>query len=762
MDVPFASSGALSAGHYALVRKVELSQTLEEADEHLRSEIRAIQRRLTRPTTTVYEYLVVLLYCHDALNSVLDPGELDFALPPALTLAEAGKTIRAQRLGYLFCATFLSPEHELHLLLVNTLRKHLESDSLGHISLALDHLIQAPSHDLLIASQTRLRQLLSHSSPIIRRKALYAIKALGRVDASILQHLAIPASKRVRDADAAVSGAAVAVCEDLDQRRLLDDQQKTHIYKSLVHFLKASPTPAVDLVVQKFLRFYTSTGAPLQVLEAVRPVLRSGIPRSRATILECYKVVQASKTNDLLQVFMPQALVQPVQPYLSSGDANEQAFFLACLSCVDPDVWAGTVPERPLLLDALEVERVVQLMASPDPLIRIQTARILCRVDNEIVRTRFDQLLESNTSSPTVDAIAMLIELALVLAVGDGAGFGSLLYQALNTLSQSLLGPVIELVLSTLRSEDEDFARDAATAVLAAFTTNEQAVNPTFVVIIASLVAEYGESVSVSPSSLLDSLSGSLHQYTASIQEVILLAMVRAASQCDGPVSTATERVKKLQDTSGQHIRRRCQQYLRLSEDQELLRAVVGRTQSRSLPDLSASIEAWYASPDSLVASTSRLNIDTDGMNDSILTEKGESTPKRPSITSGQHGASTSSLISIESPFLSDPGSAQSHSGTFDRAAFTQTWQNPTAWTARGWYAEPGSEIVKKLRTLGGTLGVESTASNDTDLILGEVAGAAGTLAMKITDKDDIGGSLWQLKSDGQALQMEVKRLLET
>lgn len=53
MNVPFASSGALSAAHYALVRRVELSETPEAADEHLRSEIQAIQRRLTRPTSTV-------------------------------------------------------------------------------------------------------------------------------------------------------------------------------------------------------------------------------------------------------------------------------------------------------------------------------------------------------------------------------------------------------------------------------------------------------------------------------------------------------------------------------------------------------------------------------------------------------------------------------------------------------------------------------------------------------------------------------------
>ncbi|KZV67773.1 ARM repeat-containing protein [Peniophora sp. CONT] len=704
--------------------------------------------------------MVVLLYCHDSVSLALDPGELDFCLPHALTLAEAGTSLRIQRLGYLFCATFLSPQHELHLLLVNTLHKHLESDYIGRIALALDHLIQSPGHDLLAATQTRLRQLLSHASPIIRRKALYAVKALGRVDASILQRLAIHSSKRVRDADAAVAGASVAICEDLHKQHMLDDQHATYIYKSLLHYLKASSTPLGELTVQKFLRFYTNTGPSLQVLEAIRPVLRSGLPRSKATILECYKVIQVSRLEDLLSVFTPHALISPIQPYLTSGDGNDLFFSLSCLSCVDPELWAGIKPERPLVLDALEVERIVKLMGSSDPAIRRQTALVLHRVDVEIVRTRFEQLLEDNTSSPAVDIVAMLLELAGVLAGDDGAEFGQLLFRTLATLARSLLGPIIELVLSILRAQDESFARDAANAIFVASIAHESDVNPTFMVIVVSLVAEYSDSVSTTPAELLEYLARDLHLYTASIQEVILLAMLRAASQCDGPVPTAVERVKKLQEASGQHIRRRCQQYLRLVENKEQLRAVVDRAPSRSLPDLSASIEEWATSPETIVASTSRLQIETRSTDDCTEIDQEESTPTRPSIAKGLHGESSSSLISLDSPFLSDPSNAEPQ-GAFELNTFSQLWQNPTAWAARGWSAESSQDIVGKLRTLGGIVSVEST-NTGTNVILKHVpVDMNGTVAMKLVDKSDIGGSLWQLKSDSQALQTAVKRLLE-
>ena len=77
------------------------------------------------------------------MNTVagLPPGALDFALPHAVNLAEAGSSIDERKtgeayrqflverllltlpLGYLFCSEIMPPHHDLKLMLVNTLRK---------------------------------------------------------------------------------------------------------------------------------------------------------------------------------------------------------------------------------------------------------------------------------------------------------------------------------------------------------------------------------------------------------------------------------------------------------------------------------------------------------------------------------------------------------------------------------------------------------------------------------------------------------------
>ena len=69
----------------------------------------------------------------------LPPGALEFALPHAVNLAEAGSSIEERKAGtfcvastlllphllpgYLFCSEIMPPHHDLKLMLVNTLRK---------------------------------------------------------------------------------------------------------------------------------------------------------------------------------------------------------------------------------------------------------------------------------------------------------------------------------------------------------------------------------------------------------------------------------------------------------------------------------------------------------------------------------------------------------------------------------------------------------------------------------------------------------------
>lgn len=63
-------------------------------------------------------------------------------------------------------------------------------------------------------------------------------------------------------------------------------------------------------------------------------------------------------------------LIQCIRHLLVSEDVNDTYLFLSCLDNLDAKLWAGTTPEIPSALEEWEVERVMQLLDSPDPSLR--------------------------------------------------------------------------------------------------------------------------------------------------------------------------------------------------------------------------------------------------------------------------------------------------------------------------------------------------------------------------------------------------------
>ena len=70
-----------------------------------------------------------------------------------------------------------------------------------------------------------------------------------------------------------------------------------------------------------------------------------------------------------------------MQKFLTSYDLNYQYTYLACLLCLEPEIWAGTSSDHPIALEAWEVEKIMQYLDSPDALAaRPQLVRRLQRV----------------------------------------------------------------------------------------------------------------------------------------------------------------------------------------------------------------------------------------------------------------------------------------------------------------------------------------------------------------------------------------------
>ncbi|CAL1164201.1 unnamed protein product [Cladocopium goreaui] len=123
MSVQSMSGGHLSKEFFELVKSIGESRSKQEEDKIIVGEIAILKQHLSAPNISakkMKEYMIRAVYAemlgHDA----------SFAYIHAVKLTHE-KNLFAKRIGYLTCNLFLHKDHELMLLLINTMQRDLQS-----------------------------------------------------------------------------------------------------------------------------------------------------------------------------------------------------------------------------------------------------------------------------------------------------------------------------------------------------------------------------------------------------------------------------------------------------------------------------------------------------------------------------------------------------------------------------------------------------------------------------------------------------------
>lgn len=95
------------------------------------------------------------------------------------------------------------------------------------------------------------------------------------------------------------------------------------------------------------------------------------------TALKYQCFLLAGAHPELIQAPTASALLQGIRHWLVSEDPNELYAFVSCLTCLEPALWAGQ-GDIPTILEAWEIERVINLLNSEDPLVRLKVERPRC------------------------------------------------------------------------------------------------------------------------------------------------------------------------------------------------------------------------------------------------------------------------------------------------------------------------------------------------------------------------------------------------
>ncbi|PKU48105.1 ap-4 complex subunit epsilon-1 [Limosa lapponica baueri] len=150
------------------------------------------------------ECMVRLIYCE------MLGYESSFGYIHAIKLAQQGNLLE-KRVGYLAVSLFLHENHELLLLLVNTVVKDLQSTNLVEVCMALTVVSQIFPREMIPAVLPLIEDKLQHSKEIIRRKAVQALYKFYLIAPNQVQHIHDKFRKALCDRDAGVMAASLHI-----------------------------------------------------------------------------------------------------------------------------------------------------------------------------------------------------------------------------------------------------------------------------------------------------------------------------------------------------------------------------------------------------------------------------------------------------------------------------------------------------------------------------------------------------------------------
>ncbi|PIA35948.1 hypothetical protein AQUCO_03400085v1 [Aquilegia coerulea] len=201
----------LSKEFLDLVKSIGEARSKAEEDRIVLSEIEILRRRIIEPDIPkrkMKEYIIRLVYIemlgHDA----------SFGYIHAVKMTH-DDSLLLKRTGYLAVTLFLNEDHDLIILIVNTIQKDLKSDNYLVVCAALTAVCKLINEETIPAVLPQVVELLGHQKEAVRKKAIMALHRFHQRSPSSVTHLISHFRKRLCDNDPGVMGATLCPLSDL-------------------------------------------------------------------------------------------------------------------------------------------------------------------------------------------------------------------------------------------------------------------------------------------------------------------------------------------------------------------------------------------------------------------------------------------------------------------------------------------------------------------------------------------------------------------
>ncbi|XP_061451099.1 AP-4 complex subunit epsilon-1 isoform X2 [Rhineura floridana] len=399
-----------------LIRSITALASKHEEEKLIQQELNNLKATVSTPTTTLRlmkECMVRLIYCE------MLGYEASFGYIHAIKLAQQGNLFE-KRVGYLAVSLFLHENHELLLLLVNTVVKDLQSTNLLEVCMALTVASQIFPREMIPAVLPLIEDKLQHSKEIIRRKAVQALYKFYLIAPNQVQHIHDKFRKALCDRDVGVMAASLHIYLQMVTENSSGYKDLTGSFVAILKQVVGGKLP-VDFN-------YHSVPAPWLQIQLLRilGLLGKDDPRTSELMYDVLdESLRRAEINHNITYAILFECVQTIYTVYPKSDLLEKA-----AKCIGKFVLSPKINLKYLGLKALTyvVQQdptlalqhqmtIIECLDHPDPIMKRETLELLYRITNGqnvtvIVQKMLDYLTQSKDEYTIIDVVGKIAELA--------------------------------------------------------------------------------------------------------------------------------------------------------------------------------------------------------------------------------------------------------------------------------------------------------------------------------------------------------------
>lgn len=399
-----------------LIKSIGEARSKSEEDRIVLREIETLKARLSNPNNPklkLKEYLIRLIYVemlgHDA----------SFGYIHAVKMTH-DENLPLKRTGYLAVTLFLNEDHDLIILIVNTIQKDLKSDNYLVVCAALNAVCRLINEETIPAVLPQVVELLGHQKEAVRKKAVMALHRFFQKAPGSVSHLISNFRKRLCDNDPGVMGAALCPLYDLI---MADPDAYKDLVVSFVNILKQVaerrlpknydyhqlPAPFIQIKLLKILALLGSGDkkASEQMYTILSDIMRRGDSTSNignAVLYECICCVSSLHPNPKLL----EAAADGVSKFLKSDSHN--------LKYLGIDALSRLIKISPEIAEQHQLA-VIDCLEDPDDTLKRKTFELLYKMTKSsnvevIVDRMIEYMININDTHYKTEIASRCVELA--------------------------------------------------------------------------------------------------------------------------------------------------------------------------------------------------------------------------------------------------------------------------------------------------------------------------------------------------------------